>query len=319
MKNIIRWGVLGCARIALRQVIPAMLEAENAQPYAIASRDLARAQQAAAEFGFEKAYGDYESLLNDSQVDAVYIPLPNGLHKEWTIKAARAGKHVLCEKPMALTAEDCLEMDRECRENGVKLMEAFMYRFTLRMQKLQELLDAGTIGQVRHIHANFSFVMTPDHDPRLDPAMGGGSLWDVGCYPLNLIGLLMGEEPVSFRGERRDESGVDVAMSVALKYQNGAICTANCGFDAFSGQMAEICGTEGSLIVRDVFLDSDAPMVLVKRDGVTTIPVTACKRYVLELEAFGKAILENEEPPLSIRETARNCGLIARILKETQA
>ena len=318
MNNTIRWGVLGCARIALRQVIPALLEAENARPYAIASRDLERAQQAATEFGFEKAYGDYQALLEDPQVDAVYIPLPNGLHKEWTIKAARAGKHVLCEKPMALTSQDCLEMGEACRQNGVKLMEAFMYRFTTRMQKLRELLEAGVIGRVRHIHANFSFAMTRDQDPRLDAAMGGGSFWDVGCYPINLIGMVMGEEPVSFCAQRRDENGVDAAMSAVLKYANGAICTANSGFDAFSGQMAEISGDQGSLIVRDVFFDSDAPMALVKGEGVTEIPVAACKRYVLEVEAFGRMILEDGEPLVSLQETARNCGLIARMLETTR-
>ena len=317
MKDTIRWGVLGCARIALNHVIPAIVQADNARPYAIASRDVDRARKAAADFGFAKAYGDYQSLLEDPDVDAVYIPLPNGLHKEWTLKAARAGKHVLCEKPMALTAQDCLEMGAACKENGVKLMEAFMYRFTTRMQKLRELLDAGVVGQVRHIHANFSFAMTPRQDPRLDKDMGGGSFWDVGCYPINLIGWIMGEEPVSFCAQRRDENGVDVAFSAALKYRGGVICTASSGFDAFSGQMAEISGSQGSLIVRDVFLDSGAPMVLVNAQGVQEIPIAPCKRYVLEVEAFGKMVLEDGDPPVTLEETARNCGLIARMLEAT--
>ncbi len=318
MNNIIRWGVLGCARIALNHVVPAILEADNAQPYAIASRELEKAQKAAADFGFEKAYGDYQSLLDDPGVDAVYIPLPNGLHQEWSLMAARAGKPVLCEKPVAVTAPDRREMEEVSRQHGVKLMEAFMYRFTTRMEQLQELLAAGTLGQVRHIHANFSFAMTRDQDPRLDAAMGGGSLWDVGCYPINLIGLIMGEEPESFCAQRRDENGVDVAFSAVLKYANGAICTANCGFDAFSGQMAEITGSQGSLIVRDVFLDSAAPMVLVNAQGAKEIPVTACKRYLREVEAFGRMILEDGEPLVSLQETARNCGLIARLLETTR-
>ncbi len=318
MGHPIRWGILGYARIARLQVLPAMMETPNAVPYAIASRDPEKGQEAAKAFGFAKVYDNYQALLDDPDVDAVYIPLPNGLHKEWTLKAARAGKHVLCEKPLALTAADCREMVDVCRQQGVKLMEAFMYRFTTRTQKIQELLASGVIGELRHIHSNFSFHLTRPGDVRLDPDQGGGSFWDVGCYPINVIGMIMQDEPVSVCAQKVEVGGVDLAVSAVLKYKSGVICTANSGFDAASAKLTEITGALGSLVVRDTFFDTDTPILLVQDKKVTEIPVPACNRYVLELEEFGNAILEGREPSLDIEETVRNCGLIARILEEAK-
>ncbi len=313
--NPVRWGILGYARIAREKLIPAIQEAPSATLYAIASRDMKTARDAAQAHGFAKAYDDYQKLLDDPDVDAVYIPLPNGLHKEWTVKAAAAGKHVLCEKPMALTAADCQEMADACEKHGVTLMEAFMYRFTTRTRKIQELLQRDVLGPVRHVHSNFSFFLTGEGDVRLDKALGGGALWDVGCYPINMIGMVMGEAPVSFSAQRHDVGGVDMGLSAVLKYRNGAICTASGAFDACSARVTEITGTKASLVIRDSFFDSDAPLLLVTDDAVTEIPVEACKRYVLQVEAFDEAILRGGKPPLDIQETIRNCGLIAEILE----
>ncbi len=309
-----RFGILGYARIARLHLIPAMLEANNAVPYAIASTNPEKLMEAQASFPFEKAYDNYDALLQDPNVDAVYIPLPNSLHKEWTIKAAKAKKHVLCEKPMALTEADCLDMIAACRENGVALMEAFMYRFTQKTAKLKELVDSGAIGEVRHIHSSFRFVMRPGPNIRLDATLGGGSLWDVGCYPVNLIGMLMGEEPASVCALKTQNQGVEYSLDAVLKYKNGAICTLGSGFDSHSGQLTEVNGTLGTLLVQETFDGTGLPILLYKDGAVTEIPVPECNRYVMEIEDFADAVLQSREPAFSLAETVRNIRLINKIL-----
>ena len=251
-------------------------------------------------------------------MDAVYIPLPNSLHKEWTIKAAKAKKHVLCEKPMALTEDDCLDMIAACRENGVKLMEAFMYRFTYKTAKLKELLSSGVIGEIRHIHSSFRFVMRPGPNIRLDAALGGGSLWDVGCYPVNLIGMIMGEEPISICAMKTESQGVEYSLDAVLKYKNGAICTLGSGFDSHAGQLTEVNGTLGTLLVQETFDGIGLPILLYKDGAITEIPVQECNRYVMEIEDFSEAVLTGREPAFSLTETVRNIRLINKILAAAQ-
>ena len=315
MQQKIRFGVLGFASIAKREVIPALGQASNAVPYALASRKEEGRLAARRDFSFNKIYTEYEDLLADKDVDAVYIPLPNGLHREWTVKAARAGKHVLCEKPLGLSRAEVQEMRAACRDNGVKLMEAFMYRFTTRTQKLRELLARKAIGEVLHINSTFRFVISGGNNVRLNPLIGGGALWDVGCYPINLIGMIMGEEPESFTAKKIEGHGVDVSLSAVLKYRSGTLCTVNCGFNSHSAQFTEINGTEGTLLIRDTFDQTDAPIILVQDGMVTEIPVPACRRYVLMAEDFSSSILDNREPGFSLDETERNVGLIERILQ----
>ncbi len=181
----LRWGLLGTARIN-RMVIPPLRASAGNRLLAVASRDLARATGYAKEWGIERAHGAYEALLADPEIDAVYIPLPNHLHAEWTIRAARAGKHVLCEKPLALTVAEVDAMGAAARESGVVLAEAFMYRHHPQTLKVKELVDAGAIGPVRFVRGTFSFPLTRPDDVRLRPEWGGGCLWDVGCYPAQL-------------------------------------------------------------------------------------------------------------------------------------
>ena len=314
MEKTVRWGVLGYARIASTQVIPAIVEATNATPYAIASRSEESLKQALEAFPFAKAYNSYEALLQDPDVDAVYIPLPNALHKEWTLKAARAGKHVLCEKPLALTEADCREMIDVCKENGVKLMEAFMYRFTTRTRKICELIESGVIGEIRHIHATFRFLLERE-SIKLKPELGGGSLWDVGCYPVNIIGMLLGSAPISYSAQKIMKGGVDIAFCASLKYPGDVLCTMDCGFDSAFANLTEINGTQGTILIRDTFMENDTPIWLVQGDTMTQVPVESCKRYVLEVESFSNAILEDCDPFLSLEETVRNNSLMAELLK----
>ena len=183
----IRWGVLGCASIARRMVIPAILEAQDAELVAIASRSLDRAQTIAGQFGAPAAYGSYEELLADPHVQAVYIPLPNNLHQPWSIAALRAGKHVLCEKPIALNAGQAREMQIVAETEGRLLIEALMYRFTPMMRKAMQLIRNGALGEVRAIHSVFSVMMRDDPGNfRLQAALGGGAMYDLGCYCINV-------------------------------------------------------------------------------------------------------------------------------------
>lgn len=312
----IKWGVLGYARIAQKAVIPAILRASNSEFYAIASRDSAKVQECCQKFGCSKAYTSYDELLADPAVDAVYIPLPNALHKEWTIKAAQKGKHILCEKPLALNVDECLEMIQECEKNKVQLMEAFMYRYTHRTQKVMELLNSGIIGDIKYINSSFRFLLTQENDVRMEPGLGGGSLYDVGCYPINFVGMIVGEEPESISGEWVLENGVDVLFSAVLKYKKGILCTINCGFNAFARIFSEIIGTRGILEIPDTFFDNAGTIILITDEGKQEIEVTESDRYLLEVEDFADAILNHHAPLLNLIETVRNMKIIDQFLSE---
>jgi xylose dehydrogenase (NAD/NADP) len=183
----IRWGVLGWARIARENVIPAIQRSKNSEFYAIASRDTAKLAECRARFPAVRTYQSYDELLRDGEVDAVYIPLPNSMHLEWTIKAAAQGKHVLCEKPIALNAVECRELTAACAANGVKLMEAFMYRYTDRTRKVLEVVRSGALGEIKFISSTFRFLLANPASIKLKQELGGGSLYDVGCYPVNFF------------------------------------------------------------------------------------------------------------------------------------
>lgn len=315
MSDKIRFGVLGCAGIAVKHVIPAMIHACNAEPYAIASRSKDKLDDTVRKFGFQKGYASYDELLKDENVDAVYIPLPNALHKEWVIKAAEAKKHILCEKPLALTEEDVREMAAAAERNGVKLMEAYMYRFTPRTKKLKELLESGVVGEIGQIISNYSFYLEDYTNIRVNSSLGGGSLHDVGCYPVNLLGWITNDYPVSIVAQMVEKNGVDISLTASLKYRNGIMGTVNCSFLGDSEEMTEITGTKGTLVIRDTYYDTDLPILFYHGDEETVYPVEKCERYTNEVEAFSDSILNNKEVPLSLEESARNNRLIAEIYK----
>ena len=315
MDKIIRFGILGCAGIAVKHVIPAMIKASNAEPYAIASRDIIKAREVADRFNIPNVYGSYEDILEDKNIDAVYIPLPNALHKEWVIKAAKAKKHILCEKPLAIGEDDVKEMIQAADDNGVKLMEAYMYRFTPRTAKLKELLDSGVVGKIGQIISNYSFFLDDYSNIRVNAQLGGGSLHDVGCYPVNLLGWVTGEYPKSIVAQMIERNGVDVTLSASLVYPSGIMGVVNCSFMGNSEEMTEITGEKGTLVIRDTYYDTDLPILFYEGDKETVIPVEACDRYQNEVEAFSSCIIENKSVPLDLSESVRNNKLIAEILE----
>lgn len=314
--NIVRWGILGYARIAEMSTIPAILEAENAVFYGMASRDQAKREACLEKFHCEKTYGTYDELLDDPLIDAVYIPLPNSLHKEWAIKAMEKGKHVLCEKPMTLNEKDAKEMAEASKKNGVILMEAFMYRYTHRTKKVQEVLESGVIGDIKQVTSSFRFFLNRANTIKMNAALGGGSLYDVGCYPLNFVQMVMNEEPSEVHVAAEMDNGVDVSASVLLKYESGMIAAIHSGFNAFGRNYAEIIGTKGRLEIPDTFLDNEGSIFLVTEEGTKEISIPGCHRYTLEIEDFSRAVLLGEKPLFSLEESLRNSRIMDRILEK---
>ena len=319
MTRKIRWGVLGWARIARECVIPAILRSANSEFHAIASRDSAKLAECRAKFKVAKAYSTYAELARDEEVDAVYIPLPNSLHREWTIHCAEQGKHVLCEKPIALNAAECREMRAACEANHVTLMEAFMYRYTERTRKVLEIVRSGALGEIKFIGSSFRFLLSNPASIKLQKELGGGSLYDVGCYPVNFIGMILDAigvesampESVSVQLDRT--GGVDVSFSGLMKYKSGLIAAVNSGFNTQRRVFSEIEGTRGALEIPDTFWDNAGAMTLITGDERREIPVGASDRYRLEIEDFADAILQKRSPQFRIAETQRNMEVLDRL------
>jgi len=327
----IRWGVLGYAYIAREAVIPAIVRSSNSVFQAIASRDTAKLDECRKKFGAVKTHASYEALLNDPEVDAVYIPLPNALHREWTIKAAEHGKHILCEKPIGLNAAECREMMAVCTKHGVTLMEAFMYRYTDCTRKVVEVLRSGVLGEIRQINSTFRFLLANADSIKYQPGLGGGSLYDVGCYPVNFTGLVVDELariqavatgkpagpaplPESISVQCVKEGGVDVLFAALLKYPSGLIASLHSGFNAQMQIESQLVGSKGVLQVPNTFMDDAGVLTLTVGGKVEkTIPFEQSDRYRLEVEDFADAILNKRAPFFSLTETLRNMELIDRL------
>jgi predicted dehydrogenase len=315
----IRWGVLGYARIARESLMPAIMRSSNSELRAVASREESKLAECRLKFPTPAVYPDYDALLRDPDVDAVYIPLPNSLHGEWTIRAAERGKHVLCEKPLALDAAQCREMTGACAANGVLLMEAFMYRYTDRTRQVLEVLRGGALGEIKFIGSTFRFLLGNPASIKLKPELGGGSLYDVGCYPVNFAGMVMdeitrgqagGALPESVSAQCVRNGGVDMICSALLRYPSGVIASLNCGFNAQKRVHSEIVGTRGVLEIPDTFFDNPGALTLTVGEERREIAVAESDRYRLEVEDFADAILEKRPPRLSLSETQRNMGIL---------
>jgi D-xylose 1-dehydrogenase (NADP+, D-xylono-1,5-lactone-forming) len=318
----IRWGVLGYARIARQSLIPAILRSSNSALHAIASRQPSKLAECQAQFPSAALYADYEELLRDPAVDAVYLPQPNSLHREWTLRAAQHGKHVLCEKPLALDAAQAREMTAACAAHRVLLMEAFMYRYSDRTRQVLETLRAGHLGEITFISSTFRFLLSDPASIKYKPELGGGSLYDVGCYPVNFIGMVLDEInhgpsgaaiPEAVSAQCRRGGGVDVLYAGLLKYPGGLIASLNCGFNAQRQVTSTITGTRGLLEIPDTFLGNAGSLTLVTGENRREIPIAESDRYRLEVEDFADAIRQARPPRLSLAETGRNMEILDRL------
>lgn len=318
MADKLRWGVLSTARIGLKSVVPALQRARNGEVVALASRDEARAREAADTLGIPQTFGSYEALLASPDVDAVYIPLPNTLHKPWALKSLAAGKHVLCEKPLGVTADECLELGRAAGEAGLKVMEAFMYRFHPRFKKLQELLAAGTLGELRTIYSAFSFPLENRQDIRWQPDLGGGALYDVGCYCVNASRTLARAEPVQVAAFAGFENGVDGSMAGLLRFPNGVTASFDCALTATRRDVLELTGTEGTLRLEQPFsLGEEETVLLERRAGgdEVTHTVAGANKFTLMAEAFAESALTGAPVPYPVTDAAANLRVIEALLR----
>jgi predicted dehydrogenase len=296
MSNKVRFGVLSTANIGKNQVNPAIKASRNAELLAVASRDLVRAREFAAQGAIPRYYDAYEALLDDPDVDAVYIPLPNSMHREWTIRAAEKGKHILCEKPLATSVADCRAMQAAAAANRVTLMEAFMYRFHPRTIKLLERAAAGALGEIRTIRSAFTFRLTRPDNIRFLSELGGGCLFDLGCYCVDVSRGLARSEPVEAQAFAHwNEQGVDTQLAGTLRFQNGVLAQFDCSFLLERREFVEAAGVEGSLMSpSETFVNSVEDIEIVERRGRAAEVRHAVKgdnHYRLMIEHFADAVL----------------------------
>lgn len=315
MNNKIKWGILGCAKIAVDRFIPALMNSSNSELYAVVSRSAEKVRNLQEEYHFKRAFSSYDELLDDRNIQVVYIPLPNGMHKEWAIKAARKGKHILVEKPFALNYSDSIEIIDECEKNNVKIMEAVMYRYSDRIVKLKEILHSGIIGEVKHIISYFGFNQSKEDDYRLCPELGGGSLYDTGFYTVDFISMITQDYPISITSDAIRQNGIDIAASAILKYRSGIICTINSWFNAYLRRYSEIIGTKGYIEIPNPFYGETFPIKVTTEDGIKEIIPEDKNRYVLEIEDFADAVILDKQPLIGLEETLRNIKIIEGILE----
>ena len=290
MTEPLRWGVLSTANIN-RKVLAGAARSEDVRVVAVASRDLERARGFATEHGIPTAHGGYPALLADPDVEAVYLPLPNALHHEWTLAALRAGKHVLCEKPYSRRPGQVAEAFALAAASGLVLSEAFMWRYHPQTVRLVELVASGAIGDLAMISASFSWPMTDLANVRADPALDGGSLMDVGCYCVSAARLLGGEPERVTAQQVSGPTGVDVGFAATLGFAGGVLAHLDCGLRVAARSALEVAGTRGTLRVRDPWHGLDPQLELTGPDGATTlVPVAAANPYQRELEEFGAAV-----------------------------
>ncbi|HEX2910191.1 MAG TPA: Gfo/Idh/MocA family oxidoreductase [Chloroflexia bacterium] len=315
----VRWGVLGAARI-IRRFIPGIQAADNAELVAIASRDAAKSKAAAEQWGAPVAYGSYEELLTAPDVDAIYIPLPNTFHAEWAIKAAQAGKHVLCEKPLALSVEEVERVASAAQSNHVNVMEGFMYRFHPQQARVRQLIEADAIGEPRVIRSTFAFAVAAGYNIRLDSSMGGGATWDVGTYAINVTRLMFGAEPVRVFAEATMQQGVDVSVAAIMDFEGERRAVTDYGINYGRRSFYEVIGTKGTLAVENMWQEPNVPgYVYLRNDkGLTTEEFPLTNHFALEVEAFSQAVLEGKPAPYPLSDTAANVRACVALLRSMQ-
>ncbi len=321
MAERVKWGVLGNATIARVCVIPAIQRSGNGIVHALATRSPQRAAPLASEHRIERVYGDYRKLLEDPDIDAVYVPLPNHLHHPWTIKALKAGKHVLCEKPLACNAAEALEMAEAASGTGLLLMEALMYRFHPRSRRIRRTVAEGGIGEPRWVRSSFCFhigeerLATSDN-PRMRPEMGGGALLDVGCYGVSVARWLLGAEPGRLQAQAvYHPSGVDVHFVGTLLFADTRLATVEASFVSALQQTYTVVGTDAAIeLPHDAFVpwEKDARFTIRGRDQETGLEeiVPGADEYQLMVEHFSDAVLKGTVPTVSPEESIRNMRVL---------
>ena len=324
----VRWGILGTAKIALEKVIPGMRGSTVAEVVAIASRDIAKARAAASRLGIPRAYGSYQELIDDPDIEAIYNPLPNHLHVPWSIRAAEQGKHVLCEKPIALTAREARELLEARDRTGVQIGEAFMVRTHPQWFKVKEIIASGRIGELRLIAGHFSYFRRDPDDIRSRAEWGGGALMDVGCYPITISRWLFGAEPTEVVGliERDPDMKIDRLTSGLLRFESGQ-ATFSCATQLVAYQTMQIFGTTGRIAVGipfsapsldecQVFVDDGSDWA---GSGIETITFPPVNQYTLQADRFSEAIRGFGSVPVSLEDAIGNMAVIDALFRSGES
>ena len=327
MKKV-RWGVLGGAKIAIEKVIPAMQAGTHSEVTAIASRDPNRIGRLSDSLGIPNVYASYDDLLGDPDVDAVYIPLPNHLHVPWTVKAAEAGKHVLCEKPIGLNAEEARTLVGVRERTGVVIQEAFMVRTHPQWLKVVELIDSGRIGELRAVTGFFSYFNRDPGNIRNDPTYGGGAVFDIGCYPIFIARWIFGEEPICVFAsiENDPDMKIDRLSSAILDFPTGR-ATFTCGTQLVPHQRMQFFGSRGRIEVEIPFnIPVDNPTRIFVDDGsdlygrnVEVIEIARANQYTIQGDEFSKALLENATPPIPLEFSIGNMAVIDAVFRSARS
>ena len=314
MKKL-RFGVLSTAKIGREKVIPAIQNSERCVVDAIASRKEDRAAEVARELGIERSHGSYEALLQDENIDAVYIPLPNHMHIEWSIKALEAGKHVLCEKPIGLNADDARKLKEESEKYpDLKVMEAFMYRHHPRWKRVVEIVRSGLIGDIKAVHSFFAFYNEDPENYRNKPEMGGGALMDVGCYSISAARLIFGSEPDVVKGHSHIDPGfkTDQLTSGLMSFGSGT-SVFSCSTQTHADQYLKIYGTKGKIELDKPFNpdeSSRAAIKIVKGDEESEEMFDTCNQFSIQADNFAAYVWGETEAPISLDDSIANMEAI---------
>lgn len=338
-RSPLRWGLLSTARIN-RRVIPAIRSSQDAIVGAVASRELARARTYAREWDIPRAHGSYEALLDDEHIDAIYLALPNALHVEWTLRAIDAGKHVLCEKPLALDPRDVDRVSAAAERRGVVVTEAFMYRHEPLTERVLALVAADAIGPLRSLSAAFTYRRTRENDVRLVEDLGGGCLWDVGCYCVSYVRLVAGVEPIEVFGwatwspppqqapadradaspEGRGPTGVDEVFTGMLRFPGDMVATVHSSFRSEYRHWADIAGTDAAMRVTSPFKPSPQEFVELRRGDLTQSVLVegSPELFVRQVEDFAASVRHGRAPRISLDESRGNAATIAALYESAR-
>ena len=321
----LRWGLMSTARINERLIVP-IGNSGRSELVAVASRSKETVDRYADEWKIPRAHQGYDGLLADPEVDAVYISLPNSMHAEWCVKSAEQGKHVLCEKPMALTAEEADRIAEAAHRNGVLIQEAAMYRYHEQTKQVREWVADGDIGEIRVIQAFFGFALAREGDIRFDPSLGGGSLWDIGSYPVSFARTMIGANPVEVEAQQvLSESGVDLTFTGQLRFASGALAQIASSFQVTAYWNAEVIGSKGRILLDHPWLNriGQTAHLTILREGEgkgetfgdsaagieeQTITYEKPNAYQCELEAVEASILDGDEPVISLDDSRGNAA-----------
>ena len=315
----LRWGLLSTARIN-RLIIPAVRGSARSELTTVASRSIDKCRTYASEWQIPRTHGSYEALLADPEIDVVYIALPNSLHVEWTVRALEAGKHVLCEKPLALTPEDVDRVADATRRTGRAAAEAFMYRHHPLTHTVAETIRSGRLGEVRGYKGAFTFALTRENDVRLDLGLGGGSLWDIGCYPVSYTCFLAGQAPIEVFGwQQASATGIDLEFAGTMQFQDGSVAQFDSGFvGPFRAEM-EVIGREGTLKIPRAFrTDEKSALLLVRGEEVETLPFRHEAPFAGEIADMEAVALDGKQQQIPLTESRRTAATISALYRSAR-